>query len=53
MSLVVGALKAVLTTETDLGWFDPTLHLVFLTIIGTVHWKPRWRPARAAEMPTS
>ncbi|GEM_PF-1642669 len=51
--IMFGALEAVLTTETDLGWFDPTLHLVFLTIIGTVHWKRRWRPSRAAEMPTS
>jgi len=51
--IMFGALEAVLTTETDLGWFDPTLYLVFLTIIGTVHWKRRWRPSRAAEMPTS
>ena len=37
-------LEAVLTNETDLGWFDPALHLAFLFIIGTVHWKRRWRP---------
>ena len=41
--IMVGALEAVLTTETDLGWFDPALHLVFLTIIGSAHWKRRWR----------
>ena len=40
--IMVGALEAVLTTETDLGWFDPALHLVFLAIIGTVHWRRRW-----------
>ena len=37
--IMFGALEAVLTTETDLGWFDPALHLVFLAIIGSVHWK--------------
>ena len=51
--IMFGALEAVLTTETDLGWFDPALHLVFLAIIGTVHWKRRWRPAQAAVVPTS
>ncbi len=43
--IMLGALEAVLTTETDMGWFDPVLHLVFLTIIGSVHWKRRWRRA--------
>ncbi len=42
--IMLGALEAVLTTETDLGWLDPVLHLVFLTIIGATHWKRRWRP---------
>ena len=42
--VMLGALEAVLTTETDLGWFDPLLHLVFLTIVGAVLWKRRWRP---------
>ncbi len=51
--IMFGALEAVLTTETDLGWFDPALHLVFLAIIGTVHWKRRWRPAGAAEARTA
>ena len=46
--IMTGALEAVLTTETDLGWFDPALHLVFLTIIGTVHWKRRWRPGHSS-----
>ena len=46
--IMTGALEAVLTTETDLGWFDPALHLVFLTIIGTVHWKRRWRRSRTS-----
>ena len=41
--IMAGALEAVLTTETVMGWFDPVLHLVFLSIIGTVHWKRRWR----------
>jgi uncharacterized membrane protein YphA (DoxX/SURF4 family) len=40
--VMLGALEAVLTTETDLGWFDPVLHLAFLTIIGSFHWKRRW-----------
>ena len=44
--IMVGALEAVLTTETDLGWFDPALHRVFLAIIGTAHWKRRWKPDR-------
>ena len=42
--IMLGALEAVLTTETDLGWFDPALHLIFLAIIGTTHWTRRWRP---------
>ena len=42
--VMLGALEAVLTTQTDLGWEDPVIHLVFLTIIGTAHWKRRWRP---------
>ncbi len=42
--VMIGALEAVLTTETDLGWFDPALHLLFLTIICTAHWRRRWRP---------
>ena len=41
--IMVVALEAVLTTETDLGWFDPVLHLIFLAIIGTAHWNRRWR----------
>ncbi|MDH3271697.1 MAG: DoxX family protein [Gemmatimonadota bacterium] len=41
--VMLGALEAVLTTETDLGWFDPVLHLAFLGIIGAFHWKRRWR----------
>lgn len=41
--IMVVALEAVLTTETDLGWFDPVLHLLFLAIIGTAHWNRRWR----------
>ena len=45
--IMFGALEAVLTNETDLGWFDPALHLAFLAIIGTVHWKRRWRPRKA------
>ncbi len=44
------ALEAVLTTETAPGWFDPVLHLVFLTIIGTVHWKRRWKWRRTDEV---
>lgn len=40
--VMLGALEAVLTTETDLGWLDPVLHLTFLSIIGTFHWKRRW-----------
>ena len=51
--IMFGALEAVLTTETDLGWFDPALHLVFLAIIAAVHWKRRWRPAGAAEARTA
>ncbi|MEM7414362.1 MAG: DoxX family protein [Gemmatimonadota bacterium] len=47
--VMIGALHAVLTTPTDLGWFDPTLHLVFLTIIGTVRWPRRWRPSRSGK----
>ncbi|MEN8143750.1 MAG: DoxX family protein [Gemmatimonadota bacterium] len=43
--VMVGALHAVLTHETDLGWFDPILHMFFLTIIGAVQWKRRWRRA--------
>ena len=46
--VMIGALEAVLTTETDLGWLDPALHLVFLTIIGTAHWRRRWRPLYTA-----
>ncbi len=42
--IMLGALHAVLTHETDLGWFDPALHLTFLAIIGSVRWKRRWRP---------
>jgi len=41
--IMVVALEAVLTTETDLGWFDPVLHLLFLAIIGIAHWNRRWR----------
>ena len=37
--IMMGALEAVLTTETALGWFYPVLYMVFLSIIGTVHWK--------------
>jgi uncharacterized membrane protein YphA (DoxX/SURF4 family) len=48
--IMFGALEAVLTTETALGWFDPVLHLVFLTIIGTVHWKRRWKWRRTDEV---
>ena len=48
--IMFGALEAVLTTETALGWFDPVLHLVFLTIIGTVHWKRRWKWRRTNEV---
>lgn len=48
--IMFGALEAVLTTETALGWFDPVLHLVFLTIIGTVHWKRRWRWRQTGEV---
>ena len=47
--IMVAALEAVLTTETALGWFDPILHMVFLAIIGTVHWKRRWRPQLSRE----
>lgn len=43
MLVMLGALEAVLTTETDLGWFDPTLHLVFLSIILLVRRGDRWR----------
>lgn len=46
-AVMTGALHAVLTTPTDLGWFDPALHLVFLTIIGSVRWHRRWRPGRS------
>ena len=42
--VMVGALQAVLTTDTDLGWFDPVLHLVMLGVIGGVRWPRRWRP---------
>jgi uncharacterized membrane protein YphA (DoxX/SURF4 family) len=44
--VMLGALEAVLTTETDLGWFSPVLHLSFLAMIGSVQWKRRWRPWR-------
>lgn len=44
MVVMAGALEAVLTTETALGWFDPVLHIVFLVIILTVRWRHRWRP---------
>lgn len=47
MVIMFGALEAVLTTETDLGWFDPVLHLVLLTIILAVRWPDRWHPRRA------
>ena len=48
--IMVGALEAVLTTETALGWFDPILHLFFLAIIGTAHWKRRARPQLRREV---
>ena len=41
--IMIGALHAVLTNETDLGWFGPVLHLAFLVVIGSVQWKRRWR----------
>jgi len=41
--IMIGALHAVLTNETDLGWFGPVLHVAFLVVIGTVRWKRRWR----------
>lgn len=44
--VMVGALEAVLTTETDLGWFDPVIHLAFLGIILRARWGRRWRPRR-------
>ncbi len=51
--VMIGALEAVLTTETDLGWLDPVLHLVLLSVIGIVQWRRRWRPLkrRAASGP--
>jgi len=42
--VMVGALEAVLTTPTDLSWFDPILHMAFLAIIAADQWKRRWRP---------
>lgn len=54
--IMIGALHAVLTNETDLGWFDPLLHITFLAIIGSVQWKRRWRvggrPTMEAMSPT-
>lgn len=46
--VMIGALEAVLTTETDLGWPDPVVHLVFLAIVGTARWRRRWRPRMRA-----
>ena len=42
--VMLGALHAVLTHPTDLGWFAPVLHLAFLVPIGWIRWKRRWTP---------
>lgn len=47
-AVMIGALQAVITTNTDLGWGAPVLHMAFLAVIGTVRWKWRWRPRRPA-----
>jgi uncharacterized membrane protein YphA (DoxX/SURF4 family) len=45
--IMLGALEAVLTTETDLGWIDPLVHMAFLLVIGGARWPQRWRPLAA------
>ena len=55
LEFLLGALESVLMHETDLGWEDPVIHLVLLAIIGTAHWKRRWRPGGppASESPVA
>lgn len=41
--VMIGALHAVLTHETDLTWGGPVIHMALLAMIGVVQWKRRWR----------
>lgn len=38
-----GALQAVLTTETTLGWAAPLVHIGVLAVIGVARRGRRWR----------
>jgi uncharacterized membrane protein YphA (DoxX/SURF4 family) len=47
--IMIGALHAVTTHETDLGVNAPLIHVAFLAVIGTARWRVRWRPGHARD----
>ena len=51
--IMLGAIWAVLTNESQLGPGMPAIHISILGIILAVRWKSRWRPgmARGARAP--